>query len=91
MCEGYVLSVGHGSVCTRVLAYGWNGRGELVYTEVVCSWSVCLLTFCNLSSARLLIITGWRVNIVQAMKTILTHIKEVSVSALGVGNVTNVE
>lgn len=27
---------------------------------------------------RLLIITGWRVNIVQAMRTILTHIKEVS-------------
>lgn len=28
------------------------------------------------SPERLLIITGWRVNIVQAMRTILTHIKE---------------
>ena len=33
-------------------------------------------------SDRLLIITGWRVNIVQAMRTILTHIKEVSFGVL---------
>ena len=35
-------------------------------------------------SDRLLIITGWRVNIVQAMRTILTHIKEVSFGVLWV-------